>query len=98
MAYDGKGGIGFYASSSTEELIVCEAGILADICGCPITTVSMHRPSKATLEEDLKIPDMVNSYGQTFSTTSSTSPTVAAVGGSRWRISSAAESMTAFIS
>lgn len=66
MAYDGKGGIGFYASSSTEELIVCEAGILADICGCPITTVSMHRPSKATLEEDLKIPDMVNSYGQTF--------------------------------
>lgn len=66
MAYDGKGGIGFYASFSTEELIVCEAGILADICGCPITTVSMHRPSKATLEEDLKIPDMVNSYGQTF--------------------------------
>lgn len=66
MAYDGKGGIGFYASSSTEELIVCEAGILADICGCPITTVSMHHPSKATLEEDLKIPDMVNSYGQTF--------------------------------
>ena len=66
MAYDGKGGIGFYASSSTEELIVCEAGILADICGCPITTVSMHRPSKATLEADLQIPGMVNSYGKTF--------------------------------
>lgn len=66
MAYTGESGIGTYASSSTEELIAHEAGILADICGCPITTVSMHRPSKATLEADLKIPGMVNSYGQTF--------------------------------
>lgn len=66
MAYAGAGGIGSHASSTTEELIVHEAGILADICGCPITTVSMHRPSKATLEADLKIPGMVNSYGQTF--------------------------------
>lgn len=66
MAYSREGGIGSYASSSTEELIVHEAGILADICGCPITTVSMHRPSKTTLEADLKIPDIVNSYGQTF--------------------------------
>ena len=66
MAYAGEGGIGTYASSSTEELILREAGILADICGCPITTVSMHRPSKATLEADLKIHGMVNSYGQTF--------------------------------
>lgn len=66
MAYAGEGGIGTYASSSTEELIVREAGILSDICGCPITTVSMHRPSKATLEADLQIPGMVNSYGQTF--------------------------------
>ena len=94
MAYASESGIGSYASSSTEELIVREAGILADICGCPITTVSMHRPSKVTLEADLQIPGMVNSYGQT----SSTSPTAAAVGGSRWRTSSAAESMTAFIS
>lgn len=66
MAYASESGIGSYASSSTEELIVREAGILADICGCPITTVSMHRPSKATLEADLQIPGMVNSYGQTF--------------------------------
>lgn len=66
MAYSRESGIGTYASSSTEELIVHEAGILADICGCPITTVSMHRPSKATLEADLKIPGRVNSYGQTF--------------------------------
>lgn len=66
MAYASESGIGSYASSSTEELIVREAGILADICGCPITTVSMHRPSKVTLEADLQIPGMVNSYGQTF--------------------------------
>ena len=38
MAYASESGIGSYASSSTEELIVREAGILADICGCPIAT------------------------------------------------------------
>lgn len=26
----------------------------------------MHRPSRATLEADLRIPGIVNSYGQTF--------------------------------
>lgn len=66
IAYVGEGGIGSHATSTAAELIVHEAGILADICGCPITTVSMHRPSKETLEADLKIPGMVNSYGQTF--------------------------------
>ena len=66
MAYPQEGGSSTADSSSTEELILREAGILADICGCPITTVSMHRPSKATLEADLRIPGMINSYGQTF--------------------------------
>lgn len=66
MAYPQEGASCTTGSSSTEELICHEAGILSDICGCPITTVSMHRPSKATLEADLKIPGMVNSYGQTF--------------------------------
>lgn len=66
MAYSVERGTGTCASSSVEELICHEAGILADICGCPVTTVSMHRPSKATLEADLRIPGMVNSYGQTF--------------------------------
>lgn len=65
-AYPGEGGLGTHDSSPMKDLIVHEAGILADICGCPITTVSMHRPSKTTLEADLKIPDIVNSYGQTF--------------------------------
>lgn len=66
MAYSGEDGIEPCANSSIEEHIRYEADVLADICGCPITTVSMHRPSKATLEADLKIPGMVNSYGQTF--------------------------------
>lgn len=43
-----------------------EAGILSDILGEPVTTVSMHRPSRQTLEADLRIPGMVNSYGHTF--------------------------------
>lgn len=47
-------------------LILKEAEILSSICGCPVTTVSMHRPSKATLEADLQIPSMINSYGKTF--------------------------------
>ena len=66
MAYACEGGAETCTGVSTEELIVHEANILADICGCPITTVSMHRPSKATLEADLQIPGMVNSYGKTF--------------------------------
>lgn len=49
-----------------EEFIRREADILSDILGTEVTTVSMHRPSKATLEADLKIPGLVNSYGQTF--------------------------------
>lgn len=49
-----------------EELIQREADILSSICGFPVTTVSMHRPSKATLEADLEIPGIINSYGKTF--------------------------------
>ena len=43
-----------------------EADILSRICGVEITTVSMHRPSKATLEADAQIPGIINSYGKTF--------------------------------
>ena len=49
-----------------ETLIRREADILSDILGTPVTTVSMHRPSKKTLESDLQIPGLVNSYGKTF--------------------------------
>lgn len=43
-----------------------EAEILGKTLGCRISTVSMHRPSKMILEADLEIPEMINSYGQTF--------------------------------
>ncbi len=61
MAYGGA-----LTPERTVALIQKEAGILADILETPVTTVSMHRPSKATLEANLEIHGIVNSYGQTF--------------------------------
>lgn len=58
-----------YPAGTTEETIsqiLNEAEILSSILGTAVTAVSMHRPSKATLEADLKIPGMVNSYSHTF--------------------------------
>lgn len=43
-----------------------EARLLQDVAGAEVSTVSMHIPSKQTLEMDLQIPGMVNSYGKTF--------------------------------
>lgn len=48
------------------DLILREAGLLEKAADVPINCVSMHRPSKMILEADLKIPGMINSYGQTF--------------------------------
>ena len=43
-----------------------EAKILSEILDTQIDTVSMHRPSKGTLEADYKIPGMINSYSEEF--------------------------------
>lgn len=43
-----------------------ERDVLSAILGTEVTCVSMHRPSKMTLEANLAIPGMVNSYGQVF--------------------------------
>lgn len=48
------------------EAITDEAKILGDICRQPIRTVSMHRPSKKTLESNYFIPSIVNSYSKYF--------------------------------
>ena len=40
--------------------------MLSALLETPVTSVSMHRPSQATLDADLQIPGMINSYGQTF--------------------------------
>ena len=46
--------------------ILRERDMLSALLGTPVTSVSMHRPSQATLDADLQIPGMINSYGQTF--------------------------------
>lgn len=58
-----------YPESTPEEMverILRERDILSSILEAPVTTVSMHRPGKFTLEADLNIPGMINSYGQIF--------------------------------
>lgn len=48
------------------QCIIKECGLLSALLETRVSTVSMHRPSKATLEANLEIPGIVNSYGQTF--------------------------------
>ena len=58
-----------YPGETLEQIagrILHEKDILSDILQVPVTTVSMHRPSKAMLAANLQINGMVNSYGQTF--------------------------------
>ncbi len=43
-----------------------EAHILSLLCGVDINVVSMHRPSKHILEENITIDGMINSYGTAF--------------------------------
>lgn len=46
--------------------ILKEATLLSSILGEPVKSVSMHRPSKYTLESNLEIPGLVNSYAKEF--------------------------------
>ena len=58
-----------YPDKGTEETIkhiLKERDILSSILGVPVITVSMHRPSQATLDANLEIAGMVNSYGRIF--------------------------------
>lgn len=48
------------------EKIVREAETLSMILGFPVKSVSMHRPSRQTLDADYDIPGLVNSYGTQF--------------------------------
>lgn len=43
-----------------------EADLLSALIGKPVTKVSMHRPSKATINEFWEIPGMINSYSREF--------------------------------
>ena len=51
---------------SIERLIQNEAKTMSEILDIRITTVSMHRPSKETLEADYHLDGLVNSYGRIF--------------------------------
>lgn len=58
-----------YGALKKESLIQCvekEAEIMHQITGLEISTVSMHRPSKQTLEGDYVFPTLVNSYSQKY--------------------------------
>ncbi len=52
--------------NAIKEKIIEECEVLSKITGIPVTTVSMHRPSKAVLEANLSIPGIINSYGTVF--------------------------------
>lgn len=52
-----------------DEVIQCimqEVKLLSELLETPVSCVSMHRPSRVTLEADYAIPGIVNSYGRTF--------------------------------
>ena len=46
--------------------ILYEKELLEQSCGQRVSVVSMHRPSRETLEADLHIPRMINSYSKQF--------------------------------
>lgn len=53
-------------ASAVVDRISAEARLLSQALGFEIRAVSMHRPSQATLDADLQIPGMVNSYSSAF--------------------------------
>jgi peptidoglycan/xylan/chitin deacetylase (PgdA/CDA1 family) len=56
-------------SGNTQQLIECvekEIELLSGILGTQVTTVSMHRPSKFTLDGDIRFPGAQNSYSKEF--------------------------------
>lgn len=46
--------------------ITKESNMLSEICQKEVTLVSMHRPSKATLDANISIPGIINSYNSHF--------------------------------
>lgn len=48
------------------ENIIKECGLLSALLETRVSTVSMHRPSRATLDADYQIPGIINSYGNMF--------------------------------
>lgn len=58
-----------YASADKDAMvqnILKEFKQLSELLEVQVSCVSMHRPSAKTLDADLQIPGIVNSYGKTF--------------------------------
>lgn len=58
-----------YEKKSIDELkehILKEANLMEEILEFPITSMSMHRPSKEIIEANLKFDCLINSYGKEF--------------------------------
>lgn len=57
---------GLSENSDIPTVIAEEAESMRRLLGISVNSVSMHRPSKTTLDADYKIPGLVNSYSQRF--------------------------------
>lgn len=55
-----------YRDGDISEYIKKETRLLGDLVGIPIKSVSMHRPSKETLESNLKIDGLINTYSSVY--------------------------------
>ena len=55
-----------YDSHDIDYYIFKEAKILSEITDLTITSFSLHRPNKYTIETQLAIPGLTNSYGEEF--------------------------------
>lgn len=56
----------FGCEDAIRKKIKHEVKILADLINKPVDVVSMHRPSQNILNSNLKIPGLINSYGNKF--------------------------------
>lgn len=57
---------GSWNSEAVIEKILYEKRLMESMLGFEISTVSMHTPSRKTLNADLQVPGMINSYSQEF--------------------------------
>ena len=55
-----------YDRFGIEYYIRKEARILSDLIGVNISSFSLHRPNHFTLETQIRIPGLINSYGEEF--------------------------------
>lgn len=55
----------FYQDYMIDKILM-EKNLLESVTGVDVSVVSMHRPSKRMLNENLKVPGMINSYSKEF--------------------------------